>query len=184
MGGGVVSAIPQCAGAQFQLLTGGGLDLGAPQPTTDFVANLILDGERPFGRRSSNRTITLPVRITVPGVTGGTRSQILAAAREVLEAAVDQDRYTLTWTRDPGPGGTGLPLLIDCFRGQPSKPVYDPLAEGQGVMRLFLPIPPLPYGRADVQTQVAFAAPVPASPPPPPAPVVLDTFSAISSTKH
>ncbi len=159
LGGGVVSNIPQCAGARFGILTTGDFDLSAPQPTADFVANLILDGERPYGRRASNRTIKLPVRITTPGITGTASLLLLAAAREVLEQAVDQDRWTLTWTRDGG-----LPLLIDCFRAQPSKPLYDPRAEGQGVMRLTLTIPALPYGRSDTETQVAFTSPVPASP--------------------
>src|SRR5512146_2266618 len=101
---------------------GTGLDLGAPQPTSDYVANLILDGERPFGRRASNRQIQLGVIIRAPSGTPSERSRLLAAAREVLEQAIDQDRWTLTWTRDGG-----LPLLIDCFRAQPSKPVYNPL---------------------------------------------------------
>ena len=112
LGGNVPSINPLCPGATFKLRYGSDFDLGAPQPTTDFVASLILDGERPFGRRASNRTIKLPGLITAP-----TR-QILAAAREVLEQAVDQDVWTLTWVRDPGPGGTPLPLIIDCFRAQ------------------------------------------------------------------
>jgi len=176
---GSPSTIPECAGAVFRLATGTGMDLGAPQPTTDFVASLLLDGERPFGRRASNRTITLDVIIRAPSGTPSARSRLLAAAREVLEQVIDQDRWTLTWTRDGG-----LPLVIDCFRAQPSKPAYSPLREPLGVMTVTLTIPALPYGRSDVQTRVAFAAPVPASPPPPPAPVVLDTFSSVSSTRH
>ena len=176
LNGGVASTNPTCAGAIFRLQQG--FDLSAPQPTTDFVASLILDGERPFGRRASNRTITLPVLIT------GTSRQNLAAAREVLEQTIDQDMWQLTWTRDPGPGGTALPLVIDCFRAQPSKPVYNTLLEKQLMMAsLELTIPALPYGRSDVQQQIAFASPVPASPPPPPAAVVLDTFTTIASTQ-
>ena len=38
-------------------------DLNAPQPTQDVVASMLLDGERPFGYRASNRTISLPVVI-------------------------------------------------------------------------------------------------------------------------
>ena len=101
LGGGVVCQDPLAAGAIYRLMQGA--DPGAPQPTSDFVASLILDGERPFGRRASNRTIILPVVIIAP-----TR-QILAAAREVLEQTIDQDQFTITWTRDPGPGGTPLP---------------------------------------------------------------------------
>ncbi len=184
--GGVPSVNPLCPGAIFKLAysdsgvagstsSGAAFDLGAPQPTTDFVASLILDGERPFGRRASNRTITLPVIITAP-----TRL-ILAAAREVLEQAVDQDVWTITWTKDPA-GGTPLPLIIDCFRAQPSVPVYNLIAEERAfTMQLELTIPALPYGRSDQQQQISFAAPVPASPPAPPAPIVLDSFTTISS---
>ena len=181
--GGVPSVIPACAGVTFLLADDGSYGLGAPQPTADYVASLILDGERPFGRRASNRTITLPVKIVAPP--GSVNPlKLLAAAREVLGQAVDQDIFTITWTRDPGSDGTPLPLILDCFRAQPSKPLYSPLDEDQGVMRVTLTIPALPYGRSDTQVQVPFAAPVPAAPPPPPPPVVIDTFSAISSTRH
>ena len=179
LGGNVASVNPLCPGAIFKLRHGAAFDLGAPQPTTDFVASLILDGERPFGRRASNRTIKLPVIITAP-----TR-KILAAAREVLQQAVDQDVWTITWTRDPGPGGAPLPLVIDCFRAQPSVLTYDLVVESRAyVMQLELTIPALPYGRADIQQQISFAAPIPQTPPPPPPPVVIDTFSSISSTQH
>jgi len=181
--GGVPSVIPACAGAIFLLANDGSYGLGAPQPTADYVASLILDGERPFGRRASNRTITLPVKIVAPPGSANPL-ELLAAAREVLGQAVDQDIFTITWTRDPGPGGTPLPLILDCFRAQPSRPAYDPLAADQGVMWVTLTIPARPYGRSDTQVQVPFAAPVPAAPPPPPPPVVIDTFSSISSAKH
>jgi hypothetical protein len=175
--GGVPSLIPACAGAIFLLADDGSYSLGAAQPTADFVASLILDGERPFGRRASNRTIVLPVKIVSPAGD----LQLLAAAREVLGQVCDQDTWTITWTRDPGTG-TRLPLVLDCFRAQPSQPVYSPLAEDQGVMYVTLTIPALPYGRSDVQYTPAFTGAVPQTPtpPPPPAPVVLDNFSAIS----
>ena len=174
MGGGVPSTDPLCSGAIFRLGRSG--DLGAPQPTSDFVASLILDGERPFGRRASNRTIKLPVVIIAP-----TR-QILAAAREVLEQTIDQDQFTITWTRDPGPGGTPLPLVLDCYRAQPSVPIFATWLEKQLLTaQITLTIPAMPYGRSDVQQQIAFASPVPASPPPPPAGVILDTYATIAS---
>ena len=174
LGGGVVSQDPLCAGAQFRLMQGA--DPGAPQPTSDFVASLILDGERPFGRRASNRTITLPIVIIAPN------RQILAAAREVLEQTIDQDQFTITWTRDPGPGGTPLPLVLDCYRAQPSKPVFATWLEKQLLMaQITLTIPAMPYGRSDVQQQIAFMSPVPASPPPPPAGIILDTYATIAS---
>jgi hypothetical protein len=181
LGGGVYSANPLCLGAKFQLQQNA--DPGAPQPTTDFVASLLLDGERPFGRRASNRTIKLPVWITAP-----TR-QCLAAAREVLQATIDQDYFTAVWTRDPtagNPGNTPLPLVFDCFRAQPTVPLFNTRIERQLIgMQVELTIPALPYGRSDTQTQVSFSAPAPTSPAiaPPPAPVVLDSFSSISSTR-
>lgn len=175
LGGQVVSQIPACAGAMFRLQPG--FDLGSPQPSADFVASLLLDGERPFGRRAGNRLIKLPVLITAPN------RLILAAAREVLEQTVDQDVWTITWTRDPGPGGTRLPLIIDCFRAQPTVPAYNTNQEKQLCMaQVVLTIPALPYGRSDTQYTPAFTGAVPATPtpPPPPAPVVLDNFSTIS----
>lgn len=180
LGGGVASTNPNCLNAMFRLQPGA--DPGAPQPTTDFVASLLLDGERPFGRRASNRTIKLPIWITAPD------RRTLAAAREVLQQAIDQDFFTAVWTRDPSsnPGGTPLPLVFDCFRAQPTVPIFNSLREKQLLgLQVEITIPALPYGRSDTQTQVSFSAPVPTSPsvPPPPAPVVLDTFSAISSTQ-
>src|ERR1039458_9938625 len=56
--GGVPSAIPSCAGAIFRL--GAGYDGGTPQPVVDILGQMALDGERPFGRRTSNRTVKLP----------------------------------------------------------------------------------------------------------------------------
>ena len=181
LNGGVASVNPLCPGAMFRLQPGA--DPGAPQPTTDFVASLLLDGERPFGRRASNRTIKLPVWITAP-----TR-QILAAAREVLQQAIDQDFFTITWTRDPyagNPGNLPLSLIYDCFRAQPTVAVFNTLTEKELIgLQVQITIPALPYGRSATQTQVSFAAPVATSPPiaPPPSPVVLDSFSSISSVQ-
>lgn len=174
LGGGAVSTNPVCAGAIIYL--GQDFDLGAPQPTTDFVASLLLDGERPFGRRAANRTISLPIVIWAPN------RALLAAAREVLEQAVDQPYWTLTWTRD----GSSLPLVLDCFRANPTAPIYNTRYEKQGeVLQLTLNFTALPYGRSDVQQQLAFAAPVSSTqvPAPPPPPVVLDSFTTINSTQ-
>jgi len=174
LGGGQLSQDPLCQNAMFRLQPGA--DPGAPQPTTDFVASLLLDGERPFGRRSGNRTIKLPIWITAPD------RRTLAAAREVLEQAIDQDQFTITWTRDPGPGGTPLPMILDCYRAQPTTRTFSPRTEQQLIgEQITLTIPAMPYGRSDTQQQIAFASPVPASPPPPPAPVILDTFATIAS---
>lgn len=94
--------------------TAGPYDLGAPQPTTDMIEALLIDGERPFGDRASNRTLTIPVLIFAPSLA------TLAAAREVLLRTVDQQTWKLTWK----PAETGLPLEYDCFRAQPSVITY------------------------------------------------------------
>lgn len=133
MGGqpGVQSSIPELVepvsgrGAIFRIpFTGGNVavgagttgpyDLGTPQPTTDFVESLLLDGERPFGYRASNRTITIPVMIFAPSLA------TMAAAREMLMHTVDQQTWKLTWT----PASSGLPMEFDCFRAQPSVVTY------------------------------------------------------------
>jgi hypothetical protein len=181
LNGSPPSVNPACVGARFYLQPSG--EFGAPQPTTDFVASLLLDGERPFGRRASNRTIKLPIWITAPD------RRTLAAAREVLEQAIDQDYWTITWTRDPtagNPGNVPLPLIFDCFRAQPTVAVLNTLYEKEILgLQVQVTIPALPYGRSATQSQVSFASPVPANPPvsPPPVPVVLDTFSTISSVQ-
>src|SRR6266568_2678510 len=92
LGGGVPSTMPEIAGAVYRLSPG--FSFGAPDPKTDYVSSLLLDGERPFGRRASNRTITLPILIKAP-----TRA-ILAAARELLQQTVDHQTFTVTWTRE------------------------------------------------------------------------------------
>ena len=135
--GGVPSLIPACAGAVFTLADP--YDMGAPQPVVDLLAGGLLDGERPIGRRSSNRTISLNVKITAPD--RGT----LAAAREVLLQLCDEDFWQLIWTHDGG-----LPLVFDCFRALPAQPA-NALFEEQGlVSRLIVSFPALPYGRSDV----------------------------------
>jgi hypothetical protein len=106
--GGVTSLLPQCLGASFQLRAG--FDLSSPQPTTYKVSSLLLDGERPIGRRSSNRNIKLPILIKAP-----TRN-ILSAAVEFLFTVIDKDTWVITWTHS---GGT--PMYIDCFRANPTN---------------------------------------------------------------
>ncbi|HMG63788.1 MAG TPA: hypothetical protein VK599_12630, partial [Streptosporangiaceae bacterium] len=106
-----------------------------------------------------------------------------------MQQAIDQDFFTIVWTRDPtagNPGNTPLPLVFDCFRAEPTVPIFNTKIERQLIgMQIEVTIPALPYGRSDTQTQVSFSAPAPTSPsvPPPPTPVVLDSFSAISSTQ-
>jgi hypothetical protein len=165
---GVASQLPQCAGATFILNPG--YDMGAPQPVVDIVQSLVLDGERPYGTRSSNRTITLPIQITAPD------RLTLAGAREVLLELTDQPTWTLTWTRDGG-----LPLVLDCFRASPSKPTYDLNDDQQFVATLEISFQALPYGRSDVSNQLSFASPLTGTVAPP-SPVTLDSYSAVSGT--
>lgn len=166
--GGVPSVIPACAGATFTLADP--YDFGAPQPVQDLLAGGLLDGERPIGRRSSNRTISLPVKITAPD--RGT----LAAAREVLLQLCDEDYWELIWTRD----GDGLPLVFDCFRALPAQPANQLFEEQQLVSRITVTFPALPYGRSDTPAAVALTAPsqyfdVPL------APVVIDNYGTATN---
>ena len=180
LGNGVPSVNPVCAGAIFRLAPG--FDLSAPQPTADIVGSLVLDGERPFGYRASDRTITLPIVILVPqslGVDAG--RAVLAGARELLLQTIDQQTFTLTWTRNPPPGGTALPLVFDCFRANPTVYQYELTNEKQFVSLISISFLALPYGRSDMPQQLAFASPVQGLLAPPPAPVVLDTFTTVSA---
>jgi hypothetical protein len=131
-------------------------DLNAPQPTQDVVASMLLDGERPFGYRASNRTISLPVMIF--GTQAGGMAQVLKA-REMLMALIDQQYWQIKWTS----ADTGLPMLLDAFRALASAPVYGfnysagGSATGATIGRANYPIAlvtleiqALPYGRSDV----------------------------------
>jgi hypothetical protein len=169
LGGGVISAHPLCPGAQITLV---GFDFGSPQPQTEIVASLLLDGERPSGRRASNRTISLPIQIRGPS------RPIMDGARELLQQLVDQDTWRLTWTPDPGTG-TALPLVFDCFRATATV-TRDLVLEDNLVSQLTLTFPALPYGRSDTLTTLAF--PTPASFPQPANPIRLDDYSTVSSS--
>lgn len=129
-------------------------DFNAPQPTQDVVASMLLDGERPFGYRASNRTMTFPILIR--GTTAGGMAQVLAA-REYLMSVIDQQTWEMTWTS----ADTGLAMIYDCFRALPSVPVYGfnysqgGTASNSGVARANAPmavitiqVQALPYGRS------------------------------------
>lgn len=131
-------------------------DLNAPQPTQDVVASMLLDGERPFGARASNRTMSLPIIIF--GTMAGGMNQVLAA-REYLMSVIDQQTWQMKWTS----ADTGLPMIFDCFRALPSTPLYGfnyssgGSATGQTIGRpnyplalITLSIQALPYGRSDI----------------------------------
>jgi hypothetical protein len=162
-------------------------DLNAPQPTQDVVASMLLDGERPFGYRASNRTITLPVIIF--GTALGGMKQVLAA-REYLMSVIDQQVFQVTWTS----ADTGLPLVYDCFRALPSVPVYSfnysagGTASNSGQLNanaplglITLTIQALPYGRSDIDgvQSLSFINPIVNSPVPPSSQVV-DAFGTVT----
>jgi hypothetical protein len=188
--GGVQSDIPECQnaagrGAVFQLYApqtsgqGSGAQetwsLGEPQPVIDITQTLMLDGERPFGARASNRTITLPLKITAPD------QVTLTAARELLMQAVDAQTFTMIYT----PASTGLPVVFDCFRAEPANYGYGFLQNQPiPICNLTLTFQALPYGRTEPSslTQVAFASPLLGGVGAPPAPVVLDNYATVSGT--
>lgn len=132
-GGGVPCTVPELldsngVGPTYRLLAPPSLnssafgyensyDLNAPQPTQDVVASMLLDGERPFGDRASNRTINLPIIIF--GTLAGGMSQVLKA-REYLMSVIDQQYWQIKWTSVD----TGLPVLFDCFRALPTAQNY------------------------------------------------------------
>lgn len=165
-------------------------DLNAPQPTQDVIASMLLDGERPFGYRASNRTMTIPVIIF--GTQAGGMRQVLAA-REYLMSLIDQQVWQITWT----PADTGKPLIYDCFRALPSEPLYGFNYSSGGfassttvgrpnypIALITLHIQALPYGRSDIDgiQNLAFTNSLLNSPIPPGA-VTIDDFSTVTANE-
>ena len=203
--GGVPSTIPGLidsngVGAAFRILappslntTGYGYeasyDLNAPQPTQDVVASMLLDGERPFGTRASNRTISLPIIIF--GTKAGGMQQVYAAM-EYLMQTIDQQFYQIKWT----PTDTGLPMIFDCFRALPSTPLYGFNYNAGGsatqsavgrpncpVGMITLTIQAMPYGRSDVDGVQALQLANPLTGGNPGgSPVTVDTYTSVSGT--
>jgi hypothetical protein len=170
LGGGAVSANPLCPGAEFHLADP--FDFGAPQPTSDVVANMILDGESATGRRASNRTIVLPITIQAP-----TR-QVLDAAREYLMQVIDAEQWVMRWTPAPG-AGTPLPLLFDCQRAAATVVSYSLKMNRQLVSQLTITFQAAPYGRSDVPQNVDFPSPITGHAAPP-SPVTIDSYSTVT----
>jgi hypothetical protein len=172
MRGGVASAHPLCPGAEFVLQPN--FNRGAGQPETAVVAALLTDGSVPTGRRTENRTITLPVVIY------GTSRANLNGAKEMIFGLVDQPKFPLQWTPDPQ-GGTALPLVYDCYRATEAAQNPDQDSEDELVAFVNLTFPAHPFGRSADYTVLPF--PIPAvgwssSV----APVRLDDFSTVSSS--
>jgi hypothetical protein len=163
----------QAAGAVYTLARGtdSTYDMGAPQPLTDIVSELILDGERPKGIRSGNRTIVLPVIVRARD------RMTLAKAVELLLQIVDNgdDPFPLTWAPDPGPP---LPLVFQCFRATATTADSDLLKEKQLVKIVTITLTALPFGESDTPVSVTFASPSTGSTPPP-SPVTVDDYSSL-----
>lgn len=170
--GPVFSLLPNLTNTTFALDDQNATySLGAPQPTVDILASLITDGERPQGRRASNRTMSIPIAII-----SDTRDN-LSLARETVFRIVDADQFTLRYTRDQS--GTG-PLILDCWRAEPATVTYEPIAEAQFACQITLNIEALPYGRSDTPNSINFLAPA-AGTTPPPAAILMDNFNSLSA---
>src|SRR5260370_19327943 len=167
LAGGVASLIPVLPGAVFRLADP--WDFGAPQPTPDLVANMILDGERATGHRAGNRPMSLPLVIRAP-----TRL-ILDAARELVMHAIDADNWTLRYTRDDV-AGPPLPLIFDCQRAQATVIAYSLIREKQAMPEsdIVISFDAAPYGRSDTPQVVEFPSALAGEAPPPAAPPLRD----------
>lgn len=165
---GSPSILPQCTGAIFTLdVINAPYSFGAPQPTVDVLASLVTDGERPIGRRASDRTIVLPIAILAPD------RNTLVAARETLLKFVNAEQWPLVYTRNGG-----NPLILDCFRAEPSQPTYSVTDEEQLVCSITITALALPYGHSDVPTVINFQSPALGGTIPP-APIKLDSFESV-----
>lgn len=190
--GGVPSTVPglvdQATGqaAAFRISTPGGqlqtlsqsgagpYDLGDPQPTQDFVESLLLDGERPFGARTSNRTMTIPIGIYAPS------QQTLCAARDYLLSVIDQQTFEMAST----PAANGLTTIYECFRALPSVIMYGFNNNREGangapaVGLVTVSIQALPFGKSasDGLVEIDFSSGLVAGSPAASA-VVIDNFT-------
>lgn len=168
---GSFSTVPGLENTIFALDDGNeSLDLGAPQPTVDLLASLITDGERPQGDRSSNRTLSIPIAIS-----SDSRDN-LTLAREFLLRIINQEKWTLRYEMGNSDAG---PVIFDCWRAMPSKPVYAPVVEEQYACQITITFEALPFGKAESPNQITFASPA-AGTAPPPAPILLDGFDSVS----
>jgi hypothetical protein len=139
LGGGQILQYGPGQGAKIMLYTGS--NFGSPVIDNDAVQSLLLDGERPYGERASNRTIKLPILIHAPG-----RIKLLQAREQLLQL-VDQEAWELTYQ----PDGFN-PMVWTCFRAT-ITPQTTPRQERQDYALLDLEFSAFPYGRStDLQT--------------------------------
>lgn len=117
-------------------------DLGDPESVTAAVEALLADGERVVTTRTGNRTFTLPLLVI------GEDRQDLTARVDALLLDLTQATFTLTWTPDGG-----LPIVWDCFPGQPTIAWDQAVEDHAFAQALSVTIPALPYGRSpDLET--------------------------------
>lgn len=140
LGGGQILQSGPGEGAKIMLHQGGAW--GAPVIDNDAVQSLLLDGERPYGERASNRTIKLPILIHAPG-----RIKLLQAREQLLQL-VDQEVWELTYT----PNGFN-PMVWTCFRATIDIDQTSYRDEIQDYCIVSLQFAAFPYGRStDLQT--------------------------------
>jgi hypothetical protein len=175
LGGGVKSTLAQCPNAVFRLAPN--WDLSAPDPQTDLLQQLAVDGEQPTGRRAGNRHVTLQIVILAPNMF------VLAGAKEALLASVNDLRWPLKWTRDPAdnPGGLPMPVVFECKRADQAVPVYSLVKESNRQADITISFQAEPYARSDTQQTLTFPTSATGSAPPP-ADVPLDNYATVSGT--
>jgi hypothetical protein len=135
LNGGVVLQDGPGAGATMRLYQG--YKTGAPVIDNDAVFSLLLDGERPYGERASNRSMEIPVLVRAPG-----RMKLMQAREQLLEL-VDQQAWTLTYQ----PDGL-LPIVWDCFRATIDVDQTGLREEKQDYAIVNLAFQAYPYGRS------------------------------------
>jgi hypothetical protein len=172
--GGEYNLTPYAAGARYIMELG--FDFGAPQPVVDILAQGTQDGERPYGRRSGNRTFVLPITVMADN------RDMMVAAREYLFRLTNQDTWDCKWQRDGGPV-----IVYHCYRGQPAKINYSLTDENSYVSSVTITFSAEPFGFADVPEVLSFDTNVRSSAityfsqAAPPAPITLDDYSSLAS---
>lgn len=159
LGGGVVVQDGPAAGTVMRL--GQDYRMGAPDVDQDTVISLLMDGERPYGDRSKNREMSIPVMIFAPG------RILLERARESLLQLVEQQSWELQYT----PEGM-QPLIFDCFRATIDQDQTGINEARQDYALVVLTFSALPYGRSTDPQVINITVDAPSQI----APVLLDGF--------
>jgi hypothetical protein len=169
--GGVASDHPMCPGAVFRLAKG--WDFAVPATSYSDAVTLIMAGEVPTGARVPNRTVKLPVIITVPRSADPAADRaILAGAAEHLVTQIAAERWDMTWTRMGG-----LPFTLVCFAAHAAAVDWDLIRDAQLQRNMAVEFTALPFGRGDTPEVVTFKSTA-AAWTPPPDPVHIDAYSS------